>query len=114
MALDTMVIFAARYDKEDDAVADYKEVEEFYRESGLLDTYDAAVITRESNGKVKIVKKHEEPTRHGAVAGLGIGLAGGVLVALFPAVALGGALLLGGGAGAAVGAVAGHVTRGMP
>ncbi len=113
MAMDTLVVFAAQYDNEADAVADFHDVEAFYRDSGLVDTYDAAVFTHEPNGKVKVVKKREEPTRHGALAGLGIGLVGGVLVALFPAVALGGALLLGGAGGAAVGALAGHVSRGM-
>jgi uncharacterized membrane protein len=39
---------------------------------------DAAVIHRERDGKVNIVKKREEPTRHGALAGLGIGLAAGL------------------------------------
>jgi uncharacterized membrane protein len=113
MALDTMVVMAARYANEDDAIADYEEVKRVYEESDLLDTYDAAVVTRRDDGKVHIAKKHEQPTRHGALRGLGIGLAGGVLVALFPAVALGGALLVGGAGGAAVGALAGHVSRGM-
>jgi len=85
---------------------------DFYKVSGLVDTYDAAVIRRD-NGNVKIVKKREEPTRHGALAGLGLGLAAGVVAAAFPAVALGGALVAGGAAGTALGALTGHVTRGM-
>ena len=35
----------------------------------LIDAYDAAVIERKDNGKVKIVKKHETPTRVGGVGG---------------------------------------------
>jgi uncharacterized membrane protein len=113
MALDTFVVFGASYEKEEDAVADYDAVHELYVKSGLIDTYDAAVITRREDGRVKIVKKHEQPTRQGAWGGLGVGLVGGALVALFPAVALGGALLWGGAAGAGLGALAGHVAAGM-
>jgi uncharacterized membrane protein len=113
MALDTLVAFGASYGSEDDAVADYEAVKDFYEQGGLIDTYDAAVISRHTDGKVKIVKKHEQPTRQGAWGGLGVGLAGGALVALFPAVGLGGALLAGGGGGSALGALAGHVAGGM-
>ena len=113
MALDTLVVFAASYDNEDDAVADYKSVKDFYVENDLIDTYDAAVISRDADDKVKIVKKHEQPTRQGAWRGLGIGLVGGALLALFPAVGLGGALLAGGAGGSALGALAGHVAGGM-
>ena len=109
MALDTLVVFAASYDNEDDAVADYEAVKEFYLENDLIDTYDAAVISKDADDKVKIVKKHEQPTRQGAWRGLGIGLVGGA----FPAVGLGGALLAGGAGGSALGALAGHVAGGM-
>ena len=87
MALDTFILFAASYDSEDAAVADYDAVHDLYVESGLIDTYDAAVISRAEDGKVKIVKKHEQPTRQGAWGGLGVGLVGGALVALFPQLA---------------------------
>jgi uncharacterized membrane protein len=113
VALDTLVVFAASYETEADAIADYDAVHEMYTSAGLIDTYDAAVVTRQDNGKVKIAKKHEQPTRQGAWAGLGIGLVGGALVALFPAVAIGGGLLVGAGAGAGLGALAGHVAAGM-
>ena len=113
MALDTLAVFGASYGSEDDAVADYEAVKDFYEQSGLIDTYDAAVISRHENGKVKIVKKHEQPTRQGAWGGLGLGLVGGALVALFPAVALGGALVAGAAGGSALGALAGHVAGGM-
>ncbi|QMW67188.1 DUF1269 domain-containing protein [Mumia sp. ZJ1417] len=113
MALDTLIVFGASYDNEDDAVADYDAVKALYKDADLLDTYDAAVISKHEDGKVKIVKKHEQPTRHGAWGGLGIGLVGGALVALFPAITIGGALIVGGVGGGALGALAGHVTRGM-
>ncbi len=112
MALDTFILFAASYDSQDAAIADYDAVHEIYVKSGLIDTYDAAVVSRHDDGKVKIVKKHEQPTRQGGWGGLGIGLVGGALVALFPAVGIG-AVVLGGASGAGLGALAGHVAAGM-
>jgi len=112
MAMDTFVVFAASYNTLGAAEADYHAVHDFYLTSGLLDTYDAAVITRDDAGKVTIVAKHEQPTRQGAWRGLGIGLVGGALVALFPAVRIGSGLLLG-AAGASFGALAGHVAAGL-
>jgi uncharacterized membrane protein len=112
MALDTLVVIAASYDTEDAAHTDYDVIHDLYSEWGVIDTYDAAVITKE-DGKVKIVKKHEQPTRQGAWGGLGIGMVGGALVALFPAVAIGAGLLVGGLGGAGLGALAGHVAAGM-
>jgi uncharacterized membrane protein len=113
MAMDTFIVLAASYDTLGAAEADYHAVRDFYLTSGLLDTYDAAVITRDDRGKVTIVVKHEQPTRQGAWRGLGIGLVGGALVALFPAVGIGAGLLLGGAGGAGLGALAGHVTAGL-
>ncbi|MGH3169852.1 MAG: hypothetical protein ACRDN0_28730, partial [Trebonia sp.] len=113
MAIDTFVVLAASYDTLGAAEADYHAVGDLYRESGLIDTYDAAVITRDSDGKARIVAKHEQPARRGAWHELGIGLAGGTLVALFPAIGLGGGLLPGGASGAGLSAMAGHVTAGL-
>jgi uncharacterized membrane protein len=113
MAMDTFVVVAASYDNLGAAEADYHAVREFYLTSGLLDTYDAAVITSDDRGKVRIVVKHEQPTRQGAWRGLGIGLVGGALVALFPAVGIGAGLLLGAASGAGLGALAGHVAAGL-
>jgi uncharacterized membrane protein len=113
MAMDTFVLFAASYDTLGAAEADYHAVREFYLTSGLIDTYDAAVISRDDAGKVRIVVKHEQPTRQGAWRGLGIGLVGGALVALFPAVGIGAGLLLGATGGAGLGALAGHVSAGL-
>ena len=56
------------------------------------------------------MRRHDEPTRHGSATGLGWGLATGAVAALFPAVGILGALTVGGGAGAALGAVAGHAS----
>ena len=72
------------------------------------------MIERRDGGKTKIVKKHETPTRVGGVLGGGVGLATGLVVALFPFAAVGGGLLAGTAAGGAIlGAVAGHAAAGM-
>ena len=115
MSLDTFVVLANQYNTESDALADYDAVRKLYTDLGIIDTYDAAVLTRGPDGKVEIVKRVEEPTRHGAAAGLLVGLAVGAIVTLFPAAGIGlAAGLAGGGAiGTATGAVAGHVARGM-
>lgn len=79
-----------------------------------MDAYDAAVIHRREDGKVKIAKKHETPTRVGGVLGGGAGLATGLVIALFPFAAVGTGLLAATSAGGAVlGAVAGHAAAGM-
>jgi uncharacterized membrane protein len=113
MALDTFTLIASQYALEEDALDDYEAVRAAYEDLGVIDTYDAAVVTKDPKGKVKIVKKVEEPTRQGALGGLAVGLAVGALVALFPAVAIGAGLAVGGAAGAAIGATAGHVAAGM-
>ncbi len=87
---------------------------ELHTEAGLIDAYDAAVVERKDDGKVKIVKKHETPTRVGGVLGGGVGLATGLVIALFPAAAIGGGLLLATtGGGALLGSLAGHAAAGM-
>jgi hypothetical protein len=45
------VVFGASCDTEDEALADYEAVKDFYVQSGLIDTYDAAVISRHADGR---------------------------------------------------------------
>ena len=114
MAIDTFFAYLGVYADLDDAKADYEAVKDLHVELGLIDAYDAAIIERREDGKVKIVKKHETPTRVGGVLGGGVGLATGLVIALFPAAAIGTGLLAGTTAGGAViGAVAGHAAAGM-
>ena len=97
-----------------DAETDYDAVKDLHTKAELIDAYDAAVIERKDDGKVKIVKKHETPTRVGGVLGGGVGLATGLVIALFPAAAIGGGILAATtGGGAVLGAVAGHAAAGM-
>jgi uncharacterized membrane protein len=114
MAIDTFMVYVGVYADVYGAEADYKRVRDLHTEAGLIDAYDAAVIERRADGKVKIVKQHETPTRVGGVLGGGMGLATGLVVALFPFAAIGGGLLATTAAGGAVlGAVAGHAAAGM-
>ena len=114
MAVDTFIAYVGVYDDVSDADSDYQLVKDLHTKENLIDSYDAAVIERRADGKVKITKKHETPTRVGGVLGGGVGLATGLVVALFPFAAIGGGLLLATTAGGAVlGAVAGHAAAGM-
>jgi uncharacterized membrane protein len=114
VAIDTFIAFVGVYDNVSDADADYALVKDLHTKENLIDSYDAAVIERRADGKVKITKKHETPTRVGGVLGGGVGLATGLVVVLFPFAAIGGGLIaLTTAGGAALGAVAGHAAAGM-
>jgi uncharacterized membrane protein len=114
MAVDTYIVYVGVYASLADAEEDYQLVKDLHTEAGLIDAYDAAVVERRADGKVKIAKKHETPTRVGGVLGGGVGLATGLVVALFPFAAIGGGLLAATtGGGALLGALAGHAAAGM-
>ena len=114
MAIDTLMVYVGIYGNVADAEADYDLIKDLHADADLIDAYDAAVIERREGGKTKIVKKHETPTRVGGVLGGGMGLATGLVVALFPFAAIGGGLLVGATAsGAILGAVSGHAMAGM-
>ena len=110
---DTLLVLGASYDNREDALRDYEAIKALYGEVGVTHDFDAAVLERDDEGKVHVVKKHEQPTRHGATKGLRWGLAIGTATAIFPAIGLAGGLLAGGGAGAVIGAVKGHMKGGM-
>ncbi len=80
MSDNPMFLYAGDYESVDDAKADLKALKELHREH-LVGTFDAAVITKDEDGKVKIVDKTEKPTQHGGWAGLAVGAAVG---AIFP------------------------------
>jgi len=110
---DTLIVMAAAYQDVADAEADYESIEALYYEVVSSHDFDAAVLACDENGEVKVVKKHAQPTRHSAARGLGWGLAIGVACAILPPVRLLGGLAVGGGAGAAFGAVTGHMKGSM-
>jgi len=100
---DSTFIFIATYPDEATAQDDYQVVKDLHAR-GLVGSYDAAVITKDADGKVH-ENKDETATRHGAWWGAAAGAAIGVI---FPPAVLGAAAV-----GAAAGAVTGHLARGM-
>jgi uncharacterized membrane protein len=99
-----MFMYAGEYESVDEAKADLKALKELHRED-LVGTYDAAVLTKNEKGKVKIVDKTEKPTQHGGWAGLAVGAAVGLI---FPP-----SILVSGAIGAGAGALIGHLRGGM-
>ena len=110
---DMLFVLAASYDTKDAAEADYEAIKSLYYEVQASHDFDAAVLERDDEGKVHVIKKHEQPTRHGVAKGIGYGLAIGAAAAIFPAIAIGGAMAAGGTAGGVIGAVKGHMKGGM-
>ncbi len=109
----TFTAFAATYGSLDDAEAGYEAITDLSNKERGLASFDVAVITKDDTGKAKVVKIHEQPLRKGVWLGGGLGLATGLCIALFPAVAVGAAVVWGTGMGAALGALAGHAAAGM-
>ena len=102
---DTLLVLGASYDSVSDAEVDYEAVKALYYNAGVGHEFDAAVLERGADGKVKVEKKHEQSTRHGAWEGLAIG----ALTAILPGIGLG----VGMAAGAGIGAVTGHFKGGI-
>jgi uncharacterized membrane protein len=100
---DGTFIYVATYPNEAAARDDYTVVKGLHA-SGLVGSYDAAVITKDADGKVH-ENKDETATRHGAWWGIAAGAAVGVL---FPPAIIGTAAL-----GGVIGGVSGHLAKGM-
>lgn len=100
---DTTFIYVATYPNEGVARDDYEVVKGLHA-SGLVGSYDAAVITKDAAGKIH-ENKDETATRHGAWWGVAAGAAVGLI---FPPSILGAAA-----AGGVIGGVSGHLSRGM-
>src|SRR5215204_1678105 len=97
-----LLLYAGEYESVDEAKADLEALKELHREH-FVGTYDAAVVTKNAEGKVEVVDKIEKPTQHGGWAGLAVGAALGLI---FPP-----SVLVSGLVGA--GAVIGHLRGGM-
>src|SRR5919112_1849334 len=101
MSDNPVFLYAGEYESVDDAKADLDALKELHREH-VVGTYDAAVVTKNEEGKVEIVDKIEKPTQHG---GMAVGAAMGLI---FPP-----GILVGGLLGAGAGALMGHLEGGM-
>ncbi len=97
-------IYAATYADLAGAEADYDALLDLHA-AKLVGTYDVALVNKDADGKVHVMK-HEKPTQHGAWGGIAVGAVVGILAA--PAVVP--AALVGG----AIGAIGGHLKKGMP
>jgi len=100
---DSTFVYVATYPDETAARDDYQVVKQL-RASGLVGSYDAAVITKDASGRIH-ENKDETATRHGAWWGVAAGAALGVI---FPPSVLGAAAV-----GGIVGGVSGHLAKGM-
>jgi uncharacterized membrane protein len=100
---DSTFIYFATYPDEALARDDYRVVKALHS-SGLVGSYDAAVITKDARGNVH-ENKDETATRHGAWWGVAAGAAVGLI---FPPAILGAAA-----AGGVIGGVSGHLSKGM-
>jgi uncharacterized membrane protein len=100
---DTTFILVATYPDEAAAQDDYQVVKNAHA-AGLVGSYDAAVVTKDANGKVH-ENKDETATRHGAWWGIAAGAAVGII---FPPAVLASAAV-----GGVVGGVSGHLAKGM-
>jgi uncharacterized membrane protein len=103
MADEPLFLFIATYDDEADAWLDYEAVKDLHA-LGAIGTYDAAVVTKDDDGKVK-VHKHEKATQHGAWTGVAVGAVVGIF---FPPLLVADVLV-----GGLAGGVIGHLWRGM-
>jgi uncharacterized membrane protein len=101
--VDGVFVFIGTYPDEAAAQADYDVVKALH-DAGAVGTFDAAVVTKDDDGKVH-VNKDETAVRHGAWGGAAVGAVVGIL---FPPAILGSAVV-----GATVGGVGGHIWRGM-
>jgi uncharacterized membrane protein len=106
MSENPVFLYAGEYENVEDAKADLETLKELHREH-VVGTYDAAVITKNEDGKVEIVDKIEKPTQHGGWAGMAVGAAMGLIFP--PGILVGG--LLGAGAGALIGHLEGGMSR---
>ena len=104
MSDNPMFMYVGDYESVDDAKADLEALRELHSEH-VVGTYDAAVLTKDEEGNVKIVDKIEKPTQHGGWAGLAVGAAIGLI---FPP-----SILVSGLVGAGAGALIGHLHGGM-
>ena len=85
------------------AEADFEDLAKLYS-SGRFKTYDAAVVSKDTEGRIH-VKKHEKPTQRAAWSGIGVGA---VLGVLFPP-----SIIVTAAVGGVAGGLVGHLWKGM-
>ncbi len=101
----TLSVLVGCYESPQRAVEDFETIRS-ERAEHYHQTWDAAVVERSADGAVRVSEKYESNEVFGFWSGAGIA---GVVGLLFPPAMLGLGLIAGG----AVGAVAGHLMRGL-
>jgi len=99
----TVFVYVASYPNLADANADFSAVKQLYFD-GIIGVYDAAVVSKDATGQVKI-HKTEMPTQYGAWGGLAVGALVGIFFPPYLVWEL--------AAGAAAGSLIGHFWAGM-
>jgi len=99
----TVFVYVANYVSLKDAIVDYENVKQLYFD-GVIGVYDAAVISKDAAGQVKI-HRTEMPTQYGAWGGLAVGALVGVFFPPYLVWEL--------AAGAVAGSLIGHFWAGM-
>jgi len=100
---DATFLYLGVYADETSAQADYDVVKALHIVDAV-GSFDAAVVTKDTDGKVHVAKD-ETATRAGGWAGAGVGALVGIL---FPPAIIGAAVV-----GGAVGGIGGHLWKGM-
>jgi uncharacterized membrane protein len=99
----TVFVYVASYANLNDANTDYAAVKQLYFD-GVIGVYDAAVVSKDATGQVKI-HKTEMPTQYGAWGGLAVGALVGIFFPPYLVWEL--------AAGATAGSLIGHFWAGM-
>ena len=99
----TVFVYVANYATPKDAIVDYENVKQLYFD-GVIGVYDAAIISKDATGKVKI-HRTEMPTQYGAWGGLAVGALVGIFFPPYLVWEL--------AAGAVAGSLIGHFWAGM-
>ena len=99
----TVFVYVANYATPKDAIVDYENVKQLYFD-GVIGVYDAAIISKDATGKVKI-HQTEMPTQYGAWGGLAVGALVGIFFPPYLVWEL--------AAGAVAGSLIGHFWAGM-
>ena len=102
-AASSTFVLVATYPDEASAQDDYQVIKDAHA-GGLVGSYDAAVVTKDASGNVH-QNKDETATRKGAWWGTAAGATVGLI---FPP-----SILAGAAGGAAIGAISGHLAKGM-
>jgi len=73
--MQSYVVMANQYQKEEDALVDYEAVLRLYNRLGIVDDFDGAVLTHGEDGEIKILRRVEEARKQGTAVGMVAGLA---------------------------------------